>query len=133
MQGLDLTPQKLKFGQQRSKRLSVWIAVVALVLLGNLIWVGYYYLMVHRQQSDLADLSLKQSEVQQIIEGLNQQSEQLSQWENRLFVLEELGRYPDYEYLTGFLAQHSPEMLMLTRLEFKVVEGQQTSRSPAPV
>jgi len=135
MQGLDLTPHKLKSGQQRSKRLRVWVGLVLAAFLGNMVWVGYYTLVVRQEESDLAQMSSKYDEIQQVIQELNRESEQLSQWEDRLFVLEELGNYPDYDYLTAFLAQHSPDLLALTRLVFTVLdipEGNNPQNSVGP-
>ena len=129
MQGLDLTPDKLKSGQQRSKRLRLWMGLVLAAFLGNMVWVGYYALMVRNEESTLAEVSTQYDEIQEVIRELNRESEELSQWEDRLFVLEELGNYPDYDYLTGFLAQHSPDLLALTKLVFTVLESPKGDKS----
>ncbi len=127
MHGLDLTPNELKLGHQRHTRMRFWGLTAALALALNAGWVGYHYWQVYQQRQETDRLHEEQARIEQRIQSLSQATVKLQQWENRLVVMDALHRFPNYPLLTGFLAQKSPDLLVLSRLAFDQVESDKTA------
>lgn len=126
MQGLDLTPNEMRLGHQRHGRVRFWGLLAALALTLNAGWVGYHYWRLYQERQETDKLQEEQSRIEQRIQSLSQATAKLQQWENRLVVMDALRRFPNYPLLTGFLAQKSPDLLVLTRLEFDQEKSNQS-------
>lgn len=119
MKQIDLTPKSLKLDLQRKKHLIFWVILTFAAVGVNLLWAGYEYWNYLKANTQQQQTTQHYNELQENIRSLIQTQSQLNRWENRLVVLDKMGQYSNYVFLTDFLSQKSPELITLTELDFR--------------
>lgn len=116
---MDLTPKPLKLKQQRKQHFFAWMVMAIAALAFNGLWAGYSYWSYYQASSNHEKSRLHYEQLQDNIKTLNNARNDLLRWRNRLVVLDKLGRFPDYTYITDYLTQNCPEMIFLSDLAFQ--------------
>lgn len=119
MNQIDLTPPLLKQDVQRRKHLLVWLICAIVALSGHALWAGYTYWNYRKSNQQQQKTVQQYTELQNNIQSLTAAQSQLNHWEDRLVVLDQLGQYPDFVQLTNYLAQNSPELILLSEMNFR--------------
>jgi len=118
MIAIDLTPDGLKQTQLRRKRLYRWSIVTAVSIGIVTVVSGAKFLSYTHEEAAMADIVAGSRKVQDDIRTLSEAKNQLASWCDRLAVLRQLTRYPDYIKVSRCLMQYSPETIYLNTIEF---------------
>jgi hypothetical protein len=128
MVAIDLTPNGLKQTQLRRKRLYRWSVATAVSIGIVAIISGAKYLSYAREEAAMADIVAQSQKIQNDIRTLSEAKNQLASWCDRLAVLRQLTRYPDYIKVSRCLMQYSPETIYLNTIEFTHPENKSATK-----
>jgi len=118
MVAIDLTPDGLKQTQLRRRRLYRWSIATAVAVGIVAIISAAKYVSYAREEAAMADIVAQSRKIQDDIRTLSEAKNQLASWCDRLAVLRQLTRYPDYTKVSRGLMQYSPETIYLNTIEF---------------
>jgi len=118
MTAVDLIPNEFKTTGLRRKRLRLWLLVVTATTIATLVWAALNYLTFRGEDQALQQLARQSQDIEASIAQLHRTKEQLDLWQDRIAVIDKLGRYPDYVAITGYLSQSSPQLIYLKEMKF---------------
>jgi len=118
----DLIPEEFRSDQQRKGRLRLWIILLAGTLCLNGTWVGYKVFLYRQAVRDQNQYTRQLEDIRKNIHLLIQTKSEMDHWQDRIAVLDRIGRYPDYIWVLEFLARKSPKYLVLSEMKFGRIE-----------
>lgn len=118
----DLIPEKFRYDQQRKRRLRLWIVLLAGTICLNGTWAGYKVFLYHQADRDQNQYARQLENIRKNIQSLIQTKSEMDHWQDRIAVLDRIGRYPDYIWVLEFLARQSPKYLVLSEMRFGRLE-----------
>ena len=119
----NLIPEELKFDQQRKGRLRLWIILSAGALCLNGTWAGYKVFLYRQVDRDQNKYTRQLEDIRKNIHSLIQTKSEMDHWQDRIAVLDRMGRYPDYIWVLEFLARQSPKFLVLSEMSLGRLES----------
>ena len=129
----DLIPEEFRYDQQRKKRLRLWVVPLAATICLNGTWVGYKIFLYRQAVRDQNQYTRQLEDIRKNIHLLIQTKSEMDHWQDRIAVLDRIGRYPDYISVLDFLARKSPEYLVLSEMSFsRLKPNTQTGSVPLP-
>ena len=96
MSGIDLIPNDMKISQIRNNRKRLWIVISVLTFMTASGYSTVKYLAYYNVMNTVKESQAKYDTVQLEVEKLSQAKNNLDRWKDRIAVMDELGRYPDY-------------------------------------
>ena len=114
----DLIPREFRHDQQRKRRLRLWAVLLAATLCLNGAWAAYKYSLYRQADRDQKRTARQLDDIRANIQSLIQAKSEMDHWQDRVAVLDRMGRYPDYIGVLEFLARQSPEFLVLSEMSF---------------
>ncbi|MCH9022825.1 MAG: hypothetical protein IID32_08665 [Planctomycetes bacterium] len=118
----DLIPEEFRFDQQRKRRLRLWIILSAVTLCLNGTWVGHKGYLYRQADRDQNRDTRQLEDIRKNIQSLIQAKSEMDHWQDRIAVLDRMGRYPDYIWVLEFLARQSPKFLVLSKMSLGRLE-----------
>lgn len=119
----DLIPEDFKYDQQRKRRLRLWIVLLAATICLNGTWAGYKVYLYGQADRDQKQYARQLEDIRKNIQSLIQTKSEMDHWQDRIAVLDRIGRYPDYIWVLEFLARQSPKYLVLSEMSFGRLES----------
>ena len=129
----DLIPEEFRFDQQRKKRLRLWIVLLVVTVCLNGAWTGYKVYLYDQADRDQKQYARQLEDIRENIQSLIQTKSEMDHWQDRIAVLDRIGRYPDYISVLDFLARKSPKYLVLSKMSFSRLKNDNQAESlPLP-
>ena len=118
MVAVNLIPDDLKIEQIQRKRLRIWILVVLAFAAASSAWCIAKFVSCKREKLSLENISRKNDQISEKIQNLNEEKKQLDFWQNQFVLLADMDQYHNFRDIIDSLAQISPEMIYLEKMNF---------------
>ena len=127
MAAIDLTPEKMKVGQQRKRRIRLWYVILIVTFIGTGAWALINYLGYQRENHAVQLITQENQKLNDGIQSLRQVRSRIDLWQDRLALMQELDSYGYLFKITYYLTQHSPQLIYLDQLSFSRPENNKNS------
>ena len=127
MVNVNLIPQALRDAQDRGRRLRVWVGIVLAVIVVALVYCGVKYLMCLREDREFQTVQRENQQLDSKLKTIAHTESQLAGLQGRLAVGKELGRYPDFLEIIGFLTERTPREIYLSEIDFNYADSKENS------
>ena len=115
---LDLVPDEFKVRQVRQRRLRIWLIIVLATCGAGLIWSGLKYIFYRQEDTASQYLAHQYQSIQQKIQSLTAEKNQLTKYQGRIALLNELARYPDLTAVIEYLTQNTAPTVYMQEITF---------------
>lgn len=135
MIGVDLIPESSKLSRHRQRRLRFWIVVVSLVGLMSVCLAGLKYFVYIEEDGRIDLLTEQLDSIQSEISVLSVEKNELDRYQDRIALLYEMKRYPDYARVISSLGSHCPDTVYFHKMKFgrpDALKGVTKPVSPLP-
>lgn len=128
---VDLTPDELKRGYRRLRRLRLWMPILLIVTCAAGLGSALEYLSYARQDRACQQASQRCQQVRRQVDSAAQAKDQLAEYQDRLALIDRLSVYPDCLAVTGFVARYTPELIYLTQISIIPQDDKGAEKRPS--